>query len=146
MIVLFSTKLCILEEYTKTMKLHFPEASASSMRFSQSAVEATTDYLRARVAHLSYLNPDEANRNSHIYSPKRWTIKVNLMSCETKTDKGVHAVVAVFVWWYLYSCRLGAGGYECINSPLVNVLTILYNQRVGKIRLLDSQICVLLFF
>lgn len=54
-----------------------------------------------------------------------------------KTDTVVHAVVAVFVWWYLYSCRLGAVGYECINSPLVNVLTILYNQRVGKIRLLD---------
>lgn len=47
------------------------------MRRSQSAVEATADYLGTRVARLSYLNPDEAKRNIFIYRvPKRWTIKV----------------------------------------------------------------------
>lgn len=53
-------------------KLQLPTASsASSMRRSQSAVEATADYLGTRVAGLSYLNQDEANWNIFIYrAPK----------------------------------------------------------------------------
>lgn len=54
-------------------KLQLPTSSSvSSMRRSQSAVEATADYLGTRVARLSYLNPSEANRNIFIYrDPKR---------------------------------------------------------------------------
>lgn len=49
-------------------RLQLPTSSAaSSMRRSQSAVEATADYLGARVVRLSHLNPDEANRFIFIY-------------------------------------------------------------------------------
>lgn len=40
-----------------------PSTAVSSMRRSQSAVEATADYLGIRVVRLTYLNPDEANRS-----------------------------------------------------------------------------------
>lgn len=41
------------------------------MRRSQSAVEATADYLGTRLAGLAYLNPDEANRNIFIYRVRK---------------------------------------------------------------------------
>lgn len=42
------------------------------MRRSQSAVQATADYLGTRVARLSYLNPDEANKKYlYLQSPQK---------------------------------------------------------------------------
>lgn len=70
---------------------------------SQSAVEATADYLGTRVVRLSYLNLDEANRNIFIYrGPKRWTIKV--INTWESTTLRVHAVLS-FVFRGTYGLK-----------------------------------------
>lgn len=49
-------------------RLQLPTPSAaSSMRRSQSAVEATADYLGTRVVPVTYLNPDGENRYIFIF-------------------------------------------------------------------------------
>lgn len=55
------------------LKLQLPAGySPASMRRSQSAVQATADYLGTRVARLSYLNPDEANKKYlYLQSPQK---------------------------------------------------------------------------
>lgn len=103
----------LLTSHCNSEKLQLPTASsASSMRRSQSAVEATADYLGTRVARLSYLNPDEANRNIFIYRvPKRWTIKVIQTSREAEMRP--RCVCMLFCVSLVWRDTYGLKGGDC---------------------------------
>lgn len=104
------------------------------MRRSQSAVEATADYLGTRVARLSHLNPGEGNRNFFIYRvPKRWTIKV----IHTLDREATTLCMCLCVCECCF-VRLCGGGHIWIKGGFQGK-TASWNVSDGSISAIDSQ-------